>query len=867
MHSGDCRSGSGGSRWCLVVMTCLLASLLAMSGAGAAENAASSDDLAPGAAEATADPDSEEPTGGVEIVRYAALDRYAMSIEMAQALVDAGNGSSESVVLASGESWADAAMAGPLAAALGAPVVLVPPGGLQSTAARPDLLEFLRSAGVRRVVIVGDPDTLPNHEPSVLFGLGMLPRNIERVQGDNSVEAAIAIAERIGTPADFGSLGGTVIIASDHSVADAVAVGPLAAAGPFPLLLTAPDALDPHIAAYLADQEVAHVVLVGGTTAITPTVQESLEAAEITVTRVAGRDRSDTARLAADLFDQHASGDPVCAAGPTRIGLAPAQHPKQALTAGPLLAQRCAPLRYTGPDRLPADLRNTLYLASHRSESSEAFLFGGEESIPQSSLLVTRPPAKFAAFRIASNLDTGALETELVIVSEDGQRRTYTNTREVLPTTAKRLSTVRAAPRRFLPEVRRLSWSPDGTRLAFFGAQGDSLYVLDTEDEELRQVEFADYELRLLSIQPQWSPDSSKLAFSATIDDDQTLEAEWARRWQDASEFTSELFIYDADSGHTVRATMNARVDLVGTWSPDGTKVLHFGNSSTGYCIRPNLFLHLWVYDLELANSRLVRRSVQCFRDVDSGVYRAVWSPDSVHVAFAASATNADGWYWHELFVADTASSDVAQLSPENCPLCDEARNPVSDPVLWVRGWSPNGDRLAYTTFGSENLHDFPRGLASALPPFGTDIEGPLLDLLGWSPDGESPLYLQDNCRPPVDGYRHLRITSPSPDNTGWDIVLDLPVPLVDWQYVCPISAAQSPDRRHIAFSYQASEIDIAKLSGHQTTPLAPRETGAQDFASSVSGTCVFGGVDAPTLFWGKFGVFGSCTYLLSADD
>ncbi|MCY3948802.1 MAG: cell wall-binding repeat-containing protein [Acidimicrobiaceae bacterium] len=274
----------------------------------AAEQPADVDDSTAGA-EAQAEAMPDDSAGGVAVTRYAGPDHYALSIELARALVDAGDGTSEWVVLASGESWADAAAAGPLAASLGAPVVLVPPGGLQTAAARPDLVEFLRSSGVRRVVIVGSPDVLPNHEPSVLYGLGMLPRNIERVHGDDPIGASVAVAERMGMPSEFADLGRTVIIASDQSVADAVAVGPLAAAGPFPLLLTTSDALDPRLATYLADQDVEHVVLVGGTTAIAPKVQEALETAGTTVTRLAGEDRYHTAVLAMDLL----AGVPRCA--------------------------------------------------------------------------------------------------------------------------------------------------------------------------------------------------------------------------------------------------------------------------------------------------------------------------------------------------------------------------------------------------------------------------------------------------------------------------------------------------------------------------------------------------------------------------
>lgn len=232
-------------------------------------------------------------------------------------------------------------MVGPLAASLDASVILVPPGGLQSASARPEFVKLLRSARVRGAVLIGGPEELPNHEPSVLFGQGLLPRNIERIHSTDPVGTAVAIAERIGTPAELGELGRTAVVFSDRSVADAVAVGPLAAAGPFPLLLTAPDALDPRITAYITAQEIEHVVLVGGTAALAPAVQEAIETADIAVTRLAGLDRFDTARLAGDLLKQHAVDDSTCVNGPSRLGLIPAQHPERGLTAGPLLARLC----------------------------------------------------------------------------------------------------------------------------------------------------------------------------------------------------------------------------------------------------------------------------------------------------------------------------------------------------------------------------------------------------------------------------------------------------------------------------------------------------------------------------------------------
>lgn len=362
-----------------------------------------------------ADPDDAVPA--VEVVRYDSSDPYAMSIELASALMASADGSSEWVVLASGESWAEAAAAGPLAVSLGAPVLLVPPGGLQSPAARPDLVEFLRSAGTRRVVIVGSSEVLPNHEPSVLYGLGVLPRNIERVHGADRVGTSIAVAERIGLPAEMEGLGRTVIIASHQSVADAAAVGPLAAAGPFPLLLTATDALDSRITAYLAEHDVAHVVLAGGTAAITTAVQQAIEAADITVTRLAGQNRYHTAALAMDLLAEV----PHCAeAAIDSIGLALGEEPLLALTAARLLGPQCIPLLFTDTDRLAPITQNHLYLYRHRTGVEPNWhLIGDEITIDPSA--IEHPPVRMAT--VADNPDGDG--QHIVVLDEHHQARRF----------------------------------------------------------------------------------------------------------------------------------------------------------------------------------------------------------------------------------------------------------------------------------------------------------------------------------------------------------------------------------------------------------------------------------------------------------
>ena len=102
--------------------------LLPVTGVGAAEEPGASADSSASEPEAQAEGMSDDSAGGVEVVRYAGSDRYELSLAVAQALVDADGGTSEWVVLASGESWAEAATAGPLAASLGRASGLGAPG-------------------------------------------------------------------------------------------------------------------------------------------------------------------------------------------------------------------------------------------------------------------------------------------------------------------------------------------------------------------------------------------------------------------------------------------------------------------------------------------------------------------------------------------------------------------------------------------------------------------------------------------------------------------------------------------------------------------------------------------------------------------
>ncbi len=830
---------------------------------GAAEEAAAAGE----ATEAQQEPSPEISAGGVDIVRYADSDPYALSIEVAGALVDARGGTSEWVVLISGESWTDAVAAGPLAASLDAPVLLVPPGGLQTSSARPDLVEFLRSIGTRRVVIVGSPDVLPNHEPSVLFGLGMLPRNIERVHGDDPVGTSIAVAKRIGTPAEFGELGRTVIIASNRSVADAVAVGPMAAAGPFPLLLTAPDALDPRITAYLAEHEVAHVVLVGGTAAITPAVQEAVETADITVTRLAGADRSETARLAAELFEQHTADDPACADSTTRFGLAPAQHPEQALTAGPLLARECAALRFTEPQRLPPNLHHELFLAQSRTAAAELHVFESAAGLPDDALDVSKPPVRIAAWRLMA--DEGPAGSQAVLVVSDGRSQPRLH-----PQATVDISGTNAE--HHLPRPR---WGPHGRYLTYRDPATGGVSVLDTVSGRLELVHYGGEVPRLLvDTRPSWSPDGSRLIFSGIIDDESTLsDGIGMQVGIIPPQLTAELFLYDIPSGETARMTRNASVDIVLSWSPDGTKVAY---GTTWYLWPFDTFVHTWRLTVE---------------SIDTGDIRVLpypylkpwglsWSPDNNRILLDGIPDDGNGHGWpslsSEIFVVDTDGNNLQQLTPSNCESCVEPRygNETALPhSAYYPSWSPGGDKTIYRMWvitdeaaygtGDEGpelswqVHDFATGKGRILIPLGPDDLATSGRVVGWANNDELFFTFSNRYDNADDSDQPLEFVARVNVNSG-SIRQEFEVPsrMTAGALDQPRRLSMSPDRQHFAASYRQAGLYVYSLQAQRWTTVldnSHRHLGpVGGVGHSVVGNCVAD--------WTDVGILGTCNEILA---
>lgn len=153
----------------------------------------------------------------------AGADRYATAIAISKMGFPDG---APAVVLVRGDDYGQGLSAGPLAAAYGGPVLLMPPGGL-----REDLSTELQRLAPTKIFLIALPRsrTLQNQLESLLEEV-----EVTRLAGDDVYETAALVAGEV--QAKLGSISKVVLAPSD-SFLEALVTWPLASANGWPILL------------------------------------------------------------------------------------------------------------------------------------------------------------------------------------------------------------------------------------------------------------------------------------------------------------------------------------------------------------------------------------------------------------------------------------------------------------------------------------------------------------------------------------------------------------------------------------------------------------------------------------------------------
>ncbi|MCE5204174.1 MAG: cell wall-binding repeat-containing protein [Actinomycetia bacterium] len=293
-------------------------------------------------------------------------DRYATAVAASRSAF--ATGSAEAVIIASGADWPDALGASALAGVMEAPILLSRPNELP-----PDVAREIVRLGASEAIVVGGAAAVSTAVVEAVDALQDV--SVRRVAGDNRYATSAALADEAVRLAAAPAAGTTVFVATGDDFPDALAASPTAAAATRPILLTDGTALSPETASALAALEPSRAILLGGANALSAKVQTAVGGAlgSGEVTRVAGRDRYETAVMLAKM------GVADCGLGYSGIAIATGESFPDALGGGVMAARQGTVLVLTPSTRLHSHVADLLL--ANQATVGTPHVLGGESAV------------------------------------------------------------------------------------------------------------------------------------------------------------------------------------------------------------------------------------------------------------------------------------------------------------------------------------------------------------------------------------------------------------------------------------------------------------------------------------------------------
>jgi putative cell wall-binding protein len=245
-----------------------------------------------------------------DATRLAGADRFSTGAAVSAATFGAGV---PVAFIATGQDFPDALAAGPAAARLGGPVLLVGAGGLSASVG--EELARLRPASI---VVLGGSAVVGD---DVVAALGAFAATVSRIAGADRYEtAAMASAAAFAAPVPVA------FVATGRNFPDALVAAAAGARLGGPVLLVPGDAVPASVAAELTRLQPARIRVLGGLGVVTDATLEALRAFSPDVDRIAGPTRYATAAAVSAAI--HEPGLPS-------LDLATGTNFPDALSAGP----------------------------------------------------------------------------------------------------------------------------------------------------------------------------------------------------------------------------------------------------------------------------------------------------------------------------------------------------------------------------------------------------------------------------------------------------------------------------------------------------------------------------------------------------
>jgi Tol biopolymer transport system component len=209
------------------------------------------------------------------------------------------------------------------------------------------------------------------------------------------------------------------------------------------------------------------------------------------------------------------------------------------------------------------------------------------------------------------------------------------------------------------------AWSPDGSRIAFFGKSspgpGD-IFTVHPDGSGLTQLTHTG-----LDYEPGWAPDGTRMVFTSS---------------RDENTLGGEIFVMNADGTGQTRISNDTFEDLEGHWSPDGSKIAYarWDPDASDATVR----LQIFVMNPDGSGQTPLT-------DLSSENFDPVWSPDGSRIAFTSDRSGTG-----EVWVMNADGSNPVRLTT----------SPAGG-LSGAAAWSPDGTRIAFVQVSGPPVQGF----------------------------------------------------------------------------------------------------------------------------------------------------------------
>jgi len=297
---------------------------------------------------------------GVPVVgRVSGVDRYATAAAASAAAFNAAG----TVVIASGEDYPDGLSAAGLAAGLDAPVLLTARDSLpQSTRT-----EIIRLKATEAIIVGGSSAVSPGVKTTIEAMTGV---SVTRVSGADRYATSAKVADKV---ASLGSVNEAIVVRGD-SFADSLSASAIAAARKIPILLTRSTVLPSATAVELQSLGVSEVIIGGGTSAVSSSVLDSIDAITgVSVHRVSGSDRYATSAALASYAVTEGW------VSPARVAVSSGLSFPDALSGGAATGYQSGVLLLSAPSSLSSAASG--FITSHGFNHMPVTVYGGTSAV------------------------------------------------------------------------------------------------------------------------------------------------------------------------------------------------------------------------------------------------------------------------------------------------------------------------------------------------------------------------------------------------------------------------------------------------------------------------------------------------------